>query len=309
MTKVFQSLLAASCVVSLAATGCVRKDATPTDEIDRAIPTSDQVSIKLPGQARIVGELAPYYVVTRDVTKTFNGGSAWVLVTIHAIVQYPVTTVHGDTYTWGPWSGALDPAEYKLDVTANADGTFDYTLSGRNKTEANSSFEAVINGHADPTPGELKGSGEFYLDFDAGRRVNPIDSGDAKGSVDVRYDLAARHLDLHIMSTDANGAPVAADYSYNESADGGGDMTFNVQANIGGTPVLEDLTVRSRWLASGNGRGDARISGGDLGTEEAIASECWNSLFRRVYYTDNVNFAPTEGDASQCAFATVDLPQ
>src|SRR5258706_3409851 len=145
--KIMKSLLAASCVVSMAVTGCIRKDATPTDEIDRAIPTSDQVSIKLPGQARTVGELAPYYVVTRAVTRTFNGGSAWVLVLIHTIVQYPVTSVHGDTYTWGPWSGALDPAEYKLDVTANVDGTFDYTLSGRAKTVANSTFEAVLDGH------------------------------------------------------------------------------------------------------------------------------------------------------------------
>jgi hypothetical protein len=304
-----KKLLLASCVVSLAATGCVRKDVSPTDEIDKAIPTADQVSIHLPGQARIVGELAPYYVVTRDVTKTFNGGSAWVLVLIHTIVQYPVTSTHGDTYTWGPWSGALDPAEYKLDVTANVDGTFDYTFSGRSKTEAGSSFEAVINGHADPTPGEGQGNGEFYLDFDAGRRVNPIDSGDAKGSVQVRYDLAARHLDLHIMSTDASGAPVSADYAYGEQADGSGDMTFSVNADIGGTAAMENLTMRSRWKSTGDGRGDARISGGDLGAEEAIASECWNSLFRRVFYTDNVNFAATEGDPSQCSYSTVDLPQ
>jgi len=128
MTKLFQSLLATTCVVSLAATGCVRKDAAPTDEINKAIPTADQVSIKLPAQARTVGQLANYYVVTRDVTRTFNGGSGWVLVLLHTIVQYPVTSVHGDTYTWGPWSDALDPAEYKLDVTANLDGTFDYTL-------------------------------------------------------------------------------------------------------------------------------------------------------------------------------------
>jgi hypothetical protein len=301
-----KSLLAATCFVSLVA--CVRKDATPTDEIDKAIPTADQVSIKLPAQARTVGELAPYYVVTRDVTRTFNGGSAWVLVLIHSIVQLPVTSVHGDTYTWGPGSNALDPADYKLDVTANADGTFDYTFSGKSKTIANSQFEAIIDGHADPTPGELKGNGSFLIDFDAAKRVNPIDSGDAKGKVDANYDLTARHLDLHIMSTDANGGPADADYSYNETADGGGDMTFGVQANIGGTPVLENLTVRSRWLSTGNGRGDARIAGGDLGTEQAIASECWNNLFQRVYYTDNVSFAPTEGDSTQCSFTAVDLP-
>ena len=48
MMNVIKSLLTATCVVSLAATGCVRQDATPTSEIDKAIPTSDQVAIKLP---------------------------------------------------------------------------------------------------------------------------------------------------------------------------------------------------------------------------------------------------------------------
>lgn len=309
MMKMMKSLLTASCVLSLAATGCVQQDAPPA-AIAKAIPTSDQVSIKLPdGQARAVGDLASYYVVTRDVTRTFNGGSAWVLILIHSIVQYPVTSISGTTYTWGPWSGsALDPATYKLDVNANADGTYDYSLQGKSKSDPNASFEAVISGHADPTPGELQGNGEFFIDFDASKRVNPVDNGDAKGQVDVHYDLAARHLDLHIMSTDANGAPVAADYAYDDTADGGGNMTFDVQANVGGTALNEDVTMRSRWLADGEGRGDFRIAGGDLGSTQAIGSQCWSQLFLETYYTDNASFLPTEGDPGSCAFTTADLP-
>lgn len=307
MTKMMKSLLAATTAVSLAA--CVQQDAPPAG-IDRAIPTADQVSIKFPsGQSRAVGDLANYYVVTRDVTRTFNGGSAWVLVLIHSIVQFPVTSISGDTYTWGPWSGdALDPAVYKLDVTANADGTYDYSLSGRSKSDPTAAFEAVISGHADPTPGELQGNGEFFIDFDASKRVNPVDNGDAKGQVDVHYDLAARHLDLHIMSTDDTGAPVAADYAYDKAEDGGGNMTFDVSANVGGTALDEDVTIRSRWLNNGEGRGDFRIAGGDLGSEQAIGSQCWSSLFLETYYSDNVNFLPTEGDPASCAFATADLP-
>src|SRR5262245_12468223 len=201
MSNLLKSVLTASCVRSLAATGCVKQDAPP-DEIARAIPTDEQVRIKLPNSGRALGDLSNYYVVTRDVTRTLNGGTGWVLVLIHAIVQYPVTSISGNVYTWGPWSDALDPAEYKLDVTANLDGTFDYQLSGRNKTVAGSQFEVVIDGYADPRAGELKGNGDFKLDFDAGRRVNPIDSGDAKGNVTVQYDLAARHLDMLAQAPD-----------------------------------------------------------------------------------------------------------
>jgi hypothetical protein len=307
MSKLLKSVLTASCVLSIAATGCVKQDGPP-EEIARAIPTDEQVRIKLPNSGRALGDIANYYQVTRDVTRTLNGGTGWVLVLIHAIVQYPVTSIDGNVYTWGPWSDALDPAEYKLDVTANADGTYDYKLSGRSKTVAASQFEVVIDGYADPRAGDLKGNGDFSLDFDASRRVNPVDTGDAKGKITVQYDLSARHLDMIAQAPDDNGNPAMFEYAYNETLDGGGDMVFNVTADGGGTALPENIVIRSRWQSDGAGRGDARLAGGDLGTAQAVASECWNTLFRRVYYTDNVAFEPTEGDVASCAYGTADLP-
>jgi hypothetical protein len=301
-----KTLLTATFAASLVA--CVQQTDAPSS-LKTAIPTADQVKINLPaGAARQVGQLANWYVATRDVTRTFNTGSAWVLVLVHTIVQYPVTSTDGDTYTWGPWSDALDPAEYKLDVRELGDGTYAYKLSGRSKLEASAPFEVVIDGAADPRPGEQKGKGQFTLDFDAGKRVNPIDAGDGRGSVTVTYDLAARHLDLAIESVDDRGQPVDADYAYTESADGAGDMTFNVAGDAGGTAKLEQITLRSRWLATGAGRADARIAGGDLGPTGAIASECWDTAFKRAYYTDNAGFSPTEGAVEACAFRTQDLP-
>lgn len=291
---------------SLSLTACVQQQQAP-DAIAKAIPTADQVSIKLPQQAAkalpAVGQLATWYVATRDVTRTFNGGSAWVLVLIHSIVAFPVTSVSGDTYTWGPWSNALDPAEYRLDVTANADGTYDYALSGRSKTQAGASFEVVIDGHAN-----VDGTGSFQVDFDASKRVNPIDSGDAKGQMTASYDLPNKHLGLQIATTNAAGQAIAADYAYDEAADGGGAMLFDFQNDAGGTAALENATLRSRWLANGSGRTDARITGGDLGADFVTASECWSTMFLRTYYTDSASFAPTEGDPGACAFANPDLP-
>jgi hypothetical protein len=303
-----KSLAAVAAAATLSLVACVQQDDAPQD-LARAIPTADQVKIKLPETStRAIGQLANWYVATRDVTRTFNTSSAWVLILIHTIVQFPVTTVSGDTYTWGPWSEALDPAEYKLEVRAVGDGTYEYRLSGRSKTQAGAQFEVVIDGTADPRAGDDKGSGEFAVDFDASKRVNPIDSGDARGSMHANYDLAKGHLDLTIMSTDAAGKPVAADYAYNAAADGGGDMVFDVGANIGGGPVLETVTLRSRWLGTGAGRADARISGGDLAALTATASECWDTSFKRVFYVDSGPYLPTEGVQSACAFATADLP-
>lgn len=299
------TLLATVLASSLVA--CVSNDDPPA-AVRTAIPTADQVQIKLPeSTARAVGDLAVYYAATRNVTRAFNGGSAWVLTLVHTIVQFPVTTVDGNVYTWGPWSNALDPAEYKLEVTALADGTFDYQLSGRNKSNPGAAFEVVIDGHADPRPGPLSGNGSFLLDFDAGARVNPVDNAGDRGTISAGYDLAQRHLDLAIDSVDDRGEVVSADYAYNETAAGGGDMVFVYTTDAGGTPAEEQATLRSRWLPTGAGRADARLSGGDL-QDGATASECWSDAFRRVYYTDSVIFSPTEGDPTACAFPTADLP-
>jgi len=309
MTNLFKSLLATTAVLSLAGTGCVLKTGPDNGAIDEALPTSDQVQIKMPAQGtRAVGDLAQYYVITHDATTMFNGGAAWVLTLIHSIVQLPVTSVSGNVYTWGPGSQALDPADYRLDVTANADGTYDYVLSGKNKTAANAQFLAVVTGHAAPGVSPDLGNGSFTLDFDASKQVDPIDNANNKGKIDATYDLAARHLGLHIMSTNDAGTPVTADYTYDQAADQSGDMSFSAQTDAGGGPALENLVIRSRWLPTGAGRSDARIDGGDLGSAEAQVSQCWDTSFKEVFYTDNVNFLPTDGDPTQCAYTTVDLP-
>jgi hypothetical protein len=298
LTKTLATVTFAASLVA-----CVQQDDAPSSMKD-AIPTADQVKINLPGGAtRQLGQLAEFYVATHNVTRMFNGGTGWVLVLVHTIVQFPVTTINGDTYTWGPWSDALDPAEYKLDVRDVGDGTYEYKLSGRSKTQANAQFEVVIDGKADPRPGELKGNGQFKLDFDASRRVNPIDAGTDRGTVLARYDLARGHLDLGIASVDDRGQPVTADYAYNAAADGGGDMVFSFPGDAGG-----NVTLRSRWQQTGDGRADARLAGGDLGTLIVTASECWNKEFARVYYQDSVNYKPTEGLATSCVFTDQQLP-
>ena len=80
MNKIFQTLLSTTVVASLA-TGCIAKQDSAPEAIQKAIPKSDQVQIKLPANAThiadpTVGQLSTYYVATRGVTTTFNGGSA-----------------------------------------------------------------------------------------------------------------------------------------------------------------------------------------------------------------------------------------
>ncbi len=301
----FKSLVAAT--LTTLAVGCVTQDGP--SGLSQTIPTSDQVAINLPGgQDRSVGQLADYYVTTRLVTSTLNGGSAWVLVLLHTIVETPPTSVSGNVYTWGPGSSALDPATYQLQVTANADGTFDYVLSGQPKDNLAAGYTNLITGHAVPAASGDPGTGNFDINFDGIHNVDPIDNPNAAGDVQVGYDLGAGHLELALTNVMFNGQPETATYEYDTDANGGGDMTFDIHAELDGTTAIEEMTMRSRWLGDGAGRGDARITGGELGSNEALASECWNTMFIETYYTDNVNFQPTQGDPSTCVFTDQDLP-
>lgn len=302
--------------LSLALVACVPANDDP-HPVARVLPTAADVRIDLPddasakGTSEALGELSPWYVVTRQVTRDLNGGTAWVLIVVHTIVQFPATTVDGDTYTWGPWSDALDPAEYRLVVTALDNGSYDWSLDGRSKLVDGSTFEVIISGNARPGETEHTGTGDFTIDFDAAERVNPVDN-DARGVVAIAYDLAARHLGMSISTVEVRDGvevPVDYEYTYDESADGSGNMAFAAHGDTddAGT-AAEDALIRSRWLATGAGRADVRLSGGDLGDLTVTGSECWDTTFSVVYYSDSANFLPTEGDEAACAFVGADLP-
>ena len=65
----------------------------------------------------------------------------------------------------------------------------------------------------------------------------------------------------------------------------------------------ENVDENSRWESTGAGRADISMTGGDFGSKTVMASQCWSASFAQTYYTDNVNYEPTTGDASTCAFS------
>jgi hypothetical protein len=309
------SLLRASLftLASLSLINCVQPDSeVNSTDIAAALPTAAQVQIKLPksSNSALIGETAEWYQATRSVTQMLNGGTAWVLTVVHTVVQFPVTSRSGDTLTWGPYSSALDPAEWKLDVTQLADGSYHWKMSARSKTQANAGFESVIDGNAVAGDAIGQGHGTFSIDFDAAERVNPADNN-GEGQFVATYDLPARHLTIDATRLEShNGvlAPITTHYVYSEAANGSGDMLLALHGDTEDAGVLpEDATIHSRWLATGAGRADIRLANGDLAAT-VTGSECWDTAFGRVYYSDSATFMPTEGNAAACVFATASMP-
>jgi hypothetical protein len=130
----------------------------------------------------------------------------------------------------------------------------------------------------------------------------------------VVYDLETepKTLDVSwesIVSMPQGNEPETVDYRYSEAQDGSGDFQFTAFGDTNDPgPLAETIEMRSRWNATGAGRGDARIHDGDLDLT-VTASECWGTAFTVVYATDSAGWEPTIGDPAACAFATAAYPE
>ncbi|MBI4511836.1 MAG: hypothetical protein HY698_19535 [Deltaproteobacteria bacterium] len=260
----------------------------------------------------VLGQTAQFYAFTRLISGHLNLGAAFVLTLVHSVAHFPPTSVQGDTYIWGPWTNALNPAEWRLTVRLNAQGSYEWSLEGRRKA-GGGSFEAVVAGVA--TPGTShRGSGWFDMDFDKAEELDPV-GNDAEGKIRVQYDLEASPVKVimdfanDMKMPDGSIADKTFHYVYAEAQDGSGDFEFSMYGDLDDNgSAWENTDVKSRWLATGAGRSDFRVAGGDLGDQVLTGSECWGTSFGRSYWTDSLGWHPTEGDPASCAFSDARLP-
>ena len=101
------------------------------------------------------------------------------------------------------------------------------------------------------------------------------------------------------------GKLVDVDYAFmqNPGADGSMDFLFSVPANATSAGGLG--RVKSRWLWSGAGRSDVKVtSTGSVVTY--TVSECWDVNYASIYKSIPLSASATDnyGSESSCAFAT-----
>jgi len=293
--------LAFMTLVMFTATGCLEKDEGGSEAAARdAIPSAEFLKIAMPasdGTAKpIVGQVSPFYLVTLGTALQLNLSVGAFLTLVRIIVAFPVTSIEGDTWVWGPWHDEGKPGEYRLSVRLNEEGNYEWNLEGRKFGETGA-FVALVRGLAEPGRPN-RGAGAFSMDFELAKTIDPNSEGD--GTLSVTYDLERNPITLEL---DAEVDASTFHYSYAEKNDGSGDLTFQLHADSDDPGAdLEDMGFHSRWQRGGAGRADVSVSGGDMGSATVTATECWNQLFRRTYYSDSVAWSPTEGSASSCVF-------
>src|SRR5688572_6851711 len=98
--------LALLTLVTFAAAGCQEKDGSEAEARD-SIPSAEFLKIAMPesdGTAKpVVGQVAPFYLVTLGTAVSLNLSVGAFLTLVRVIVAFPVTSIEGDTWIWGPW--------------------------------------------------------------------------------------------------------------------------------------------------------------------------------------------------------------
>jgi hypothetical protein len=294
-------------------TGCA-VEAKEADRFREAIPEAEAVSLAVPGPkggatgtttqglhfSNLGGDgTARYYRFTRDLTRSVDVGTAFILGAVWAIVHTDPTTIEPKRAVWGPGqANALEPAVWRFTVTEVGDATYDYVLEGQPK--AGGAWSTVLRGHGFGKSKPEHKSGWFEIDNEAMRTLDPAEGKD-RGTAKVTFDLTKLPATIAVELRPIDGAGFT-DVTVTHAEGGAGAVDITALADIDDSKAtkLEDVRVESRWTPAGSGRADIELSKGDL-PFVVTATECWSETFARVYYEDTVDFEPSSGDASACA--------
>ena len=330
MNRIHLSKPLSALCLSLAVSACTLEKRDDVSEYREAIPQKEAVVVDGPESAQgdsqsnsgargllaggaAAGDWAEWYAWTRNVRDGVNVITAAVLGSVHYIVHTEPTEVGDDSATWGPYSDALEPVTWRFRATRVADHEYDYVLEGRPKTSTDESdYRVVLEGKGFSKRDDRHGDGHFSIDLDVARELDPLKHEDDSGTVTVTHDLPrdiGTRLGALPRLITAEIHPAGEQWvrvKSTASEDNTGELDTDAFVDIDETKMTapEDVHIVSRWQADGAGRADITIAGGDLpATMEMVeAVECWGTDFTRVYYDDSVDFAPTEGDASACAY-------
>ena len=322
--------LGAAALATVVGPGCALGSGDDADRFREAIPQADAVTVPGPEQRAAGnqasqsltasdepwanGPWAHYYGFTREVRDGVNHVTGAILGSVWLVVHTNPSTVSEKEAIWGPYTDALEPATWRLRVTEVAHDKYDYFLEGRPKTsDSDSDWVAVLEGTGFGKNHPKHGDGQFTLDLDAARALDPFTSEDT-GKIVVEHDLPSDITSNiaalpRVIRADVQPSEGAEWFTVTSTAneDGTGDLLVNAFADADDSQATqpEDIQIQSRWQNDGSGRADITLSGGDIPQSFGVvtAVECWGNDFMRVYYSDSVSYAPTEGDPTACPYA------
>lgn len=274
------------------------------DAAERKVPWGDPV----PAGAAI----AEFPVWTWEVSHDLNVFIFMLLYAVEAVTAEPISYREDDRRLWGPV-----PAENGDDIwfdMTRVEDRFDYEMLWAEPGEGPDGGVVPFSGSFVAGTVPREGQGNFLFRFgvmyELESQPDSLVAGDLYVDHDNRDGQVLLAIDLDGIVGPEGEPPWSAQYAFHLAPEGPGWFEYATEGDLEGTDpaVLEQYEVRTRWLADGSGRADARLSGGDLGAFEYLVTECWDANYMRTYYADNTGFTLPWGDPESCVYLDQELP-
>jgi hypothetical protein len=260
--------------------------------------------------------VSKYYAFTRNVRDGVNAITATMLGTVWYIVNTKPTRVADGEAIWGPYTDALEPTTWRFRVHHEGNAKYAYTLEGRPKASSSDvDYVTVLSGFGYGREDDRHGDGEFEVDLDAARALDPLAHQKDSGTITVTHDLPPTvteefaPLPRQIAVTLA---PSATAERLNvlsiarENSSGVLVVTGKADIDDSHATAIETVDIESQWDPSGAGRADVTITDGDVPAALSPfgAVECWDIAYKQSYYRESVagNGASAVGQIDACAF-------
>lgn len=313
--------LACLCLAGLAL-ACSNEAVDEADTFRAALPLTESVAVDGPETTN--GEGAPaasanapyatYYKFSRQLRDDVNAITAKVLGSVWFIAQTTPTKLSATEATWGPYTDSLEPATYRFRITKESDGSYTYVFEGRPKnSSSDDDYETVIQGIGYDQTDARHGDGQFDVDLDVAKKLDPVAHEDDSGHITLVHDLPTtittelralpRRIEVVAARSDSE---VSYSITSNAREDNTGTLELEASADLdpSGTTLLETITMTSQWNADGEGRADVSFAGGDVpaAADPVTVLECWDSNFKRAYYHDSASIEVDSGALSSCPY-------
>lgn len=304
----------------------------PEVDFQDGLPTADTAKLELPKGASgqgvlrtqeqaLRGDGSGLFGITWATTVLVNGGTLYVVAGLGAVASQPPASVVGDTATFGPHTPVNSETTWRLSVTRKGPNLFDYVLEGKPKAGADTEYAKLLDGNhevaisADNRPMRGFGEGRFTIYWDHVTRLS--NEPRKRGTAEFRYtrtsptDKVRVEVDLQELIGNET-TPRTALYRFAQVPGGAGSFEFAVDTNVhwfdGTRAALERLSIKSRWVESGEGRADVRLSGGDL-TAPGTLNECWDNRFRSTFLRRSDNLESWGVEAQDCVYTSAEYSQ
>lgn len=318
-----------------------------------ALPVRSTLALRTPSStaAALGGQAAQYPGFAVPVAMQINGLVGGTLDVIELIAGQEPTLYDSEDleFWWGPIpdsDSALEGDHFSLFIhdriddadfnPANGDLRYEFAVI-RGLGNDVASLTPILYGVATPVEDTDYGIGAFIYDFDnnvefedahnpghgaltSGRMATIFAKGpdETNPAADVTYVIAAFR---EFLPEDAEVGAAAAnvDYFWGNYSDGTSTFDFldlEFAANvIEDSAAVEDMDMKLAFFNNGIGRAEVGVTAGDLATDEASATECWDAAVMQTYLSFSLDtgggpvLQGETGVATDCVWNAEDFAQ